>query len=118
MNRAEPANVFDLRTREDPFRVEEAYDGIERRVLAHTSELMIVEYIVEENAIFPEHEHDEIHQAVYVLEGSIRLFGDHSATLREGDSFVVGPGVRHGIQGTAETSRVVDTFAPAVPEYR
>jgi quercetin dioxygenase-like cupin family protein len=54
---------------------------------------------------------------VYVLAGELELFGDREATLSAGDSFVVGPGVRHGIRGVAPESAVVDAFAPPIAEY-
>lgn len=98
-------------------RVEEAYDGITRRVLAHTDSLMLVHYTVEERAVFPVHEHEETHQAVFVLEGAIELLGERDGRLEQGDSFVVGPGVPHGIRGVAGNSAVIDAFAPPVEAY-
>lgn len=108
---------IDITEWDDPFKVEEAYEGIERRVLAFTNDMMLVHYTVEEGAVFPEHEHDETHQAVYVIEGSIELFGDYEKTLEAGDTFVVGPGVRHGVRGAAPRTQLIDTFAPPIGEY-
>ena len=101
--------TFDLRTWDDPFKVEEAYDGIERRVLAFTADLMLVHYTDEDEAVFPEHEHETVQQAVFVLDGEIEL--------EAGDSFVIGPGIRHGVRGTANVTRLVDAFTPAIAEY-
>lgn len=108
---------IDIREREDPFKLEEAYDGIDRRVLAFTDEMMLVHYTVEKGAEFPEHEHDETHQAVYVIEGRIELFGDYEKTLEAGDSFVVGPGTRHGIRGGAPQTQLIDAFSPPIQRY-
>lgn len=108
---------IDVTSWDDPFKVEEAYDGIERRVLSFTDELMLVHYTVAEGAVFPEHEHVETHQAVYVVDGRIELFGDHEATLSTGDTFVVGPGERHGIRGDAARSEVIDAFTPPIGDY-
>lgn len=110
--------MFDQRDWADPARVEQAYEGIERRVLAYTDDLMLVHYTVQAGAVFPEHEHDRTHQAVYVTSGELELFGDRSRTLTTGDSFVVGPGVRHGIRGVAPESTVIDAFAPPIDDYR
>lgn len=113
-----PGNqAIDITDWDDPFKVEEAYEGIERRVLSFTDDLMLVHYTVEEGAVFPEHEHDETHQAVYVISGSLELFGDHEAVLEEGDTFVVGPGERHGIRGAADRTEVIDAFSPPIGEY-
>jgi quercetin dioxygenase-like cupin family protein len=107
----------DITEWDDPFKVEQAHEGIERRVLAFTDALMLVHYTVEEGAVFPEHEHEAVHQAVYVVEGCINLFGDHETSLERGDSFVVGPGNRHGIRGIAARSQVIDVFTPPIVEY-
>jgi quercetin dioxygenase-like cupin family protein len=109
--------TMDIRQRGDPFKQEAAYEGIERRVLAFTDDLMLVHYTVEADAVFPSHVHDETHQAVYVIEGEIELFGDRETTLAAGDSFVVGPGIEHGVRGRAAQSRLIDAFAPPIAEY-
>lgn len=102
---------------DDPHKVESAYEGIERRVLSFTDELMLVHYTVEEGAVFPAHSHEVTHQAVYVIEGEIELFGERNERLGPGDSFVVGPGIEHGIRGVATVSQVVDAFTPPIDEY-
>lgn len=108
---------MDIRHAGEPFKHETAYEGIERRVLAFTDDLMLVHYTVAEDAVFPSHTHDETHQAVYVIEGEIELFGDNEATLAAGDSFVVGPGTEHGVRGRASRSQLIDAFAPPIAEY-
>lgn len=102
---------------DEPFKTEQAYEGIERRVLSFDDEVMMVHYTVEEGAVFPEHEHEETRQTVYVVEGAIELFGDHERVLEAGDTFIVGPGVRHGVRGVAEHTELVDTFAPPIADY-
>lgn len=108
---------MDVRNWTDPVKVESPYDGIERRVLAANDALSLVHYTVVAGAEFPAHEHDETHQAVYVVSGRVELFGDRSATLAAGDSFVVGPSVRHGIRGVAGRSELIDAFAPPIEAY-
>lgn len=108
---------IEIRHAENPFKQEPAYDGIERRVLAFTDDLVLVHYTVEEGAISPAHTHDVTHQAVYLIEGEVDLFGDREATLSAGDSFVVGPGIEHGVRGSAPETRLIDAFAPPIEEY-
>ena len=108
---------LDIRRSGDPSNEEVAYDGITRRVLAHTEEMMLVRYAVSEGAVFPIHEHTDTQQAVYVLEGAIELNGEHETVLEQGDSFVVGPGIRHGIEGIAPESVLIDAFSPPIDEY-
>lgn len=111
------SDAFDYRQLSDPYRVERAYEGIERRVLAFTDELSLVHYTVESGAEFPAHEHEETHQSVYVIDGEVELFGDRSKTLTAGDTFIVGPGERHGIRGVATESRLIDAFSPPIERY-
>ena len=108
---------IDIRPWDDPFKTEAAYEGIERRVLAFTDELMLVHYTVEAGAVFPAHTHEETEQAVYVIEGEVELFGDESAVLATGDTFVVGPGTEHGVRGRAEETQLIDAFTPPIAEY-
>ncbi|WP_276274034.1 cupin domain-containing protein [Haloarcula litorea] len=103
---------------DDPLRHEQPYDGIERRVLASDADVMLVHYTVEADAVFPAHEHDETRQTVFVVDGEIELFGEHERTLETGDSFIVGPGVRHGVRGVAERTELLDSFTPPVEAYR
>ena len=102
----------------EPVREETAYDGIQRRVLCHDETTMQVHYTVAEDAVFPAHEHEETRQTVYVIDGAVELFGDHERLLEAGDSFIVGPGVRHGVRGVAERTELLDTFTPPVADYR
>lgn len=108
---------IEIRDWTNPFKTETAYNGIERRVLSFTDDLMLVHYTLEEGAVFPEHKHERTHQAVFVLDGELELFGDRSATLSTGDNFVVGPDIRHGIRGVAERTTIIDAFAPPIEEY-
>ena len=111
------SETFEHRPWEDPRRVETAHEGIERRVLACSEELLLVHYTVQADAVFPEHEHERTHQGVYVIDGSVELFGDHSATLEAGDTFVIGPGERHGIRGVATETQLIDSFTPPIERY-
>lgn len=111
------AQPMDVRSWEDPHRREPAYEGITRRVLAFTDDLMLVHYTVEADAVFPAHTHEATHQAVFVVEGEVELLGERTGRLAAGDSFVVGPGVEHGIRGVAPESRLVDAFAPPLDRY-
>jgi len=113
----ESAEDLTVGTWEAPFKTEHAYKGIERRVLCFDDETMQVHYTVAADAVFPEHEHEETKQTVYVIDGAIELFGDHEQVLEAGDSFIVGPGVRHGVRGVAEHTELLDTFTPRVEAY-
>lgn len=98
--------------------IEHPHEGIERRVLAYNEGIMLVHYTVRRDAVFPIHEHDTIQQAVYVINGEIELRGDTESRLSTGDSFVVGPGIKHGIRGVAPCSEIIDAFSPPIEEYK
>lgn len=53
--------------------MERAYDGIERRVLCFDDEKIQVDYTIDADAVFPEHE--EARQTVYVVSGTVGLTG-------------------------------------------
>lgn len=111
----ESAESRTVRTWDTPCKTEQPYEGIERRVLCFDDETMQVHYTVEAGAVFPEHE--ETKQTVYVIDGAIELFGDHEQLLESGDSFIVGPGARHGVRGVAERTELLDIFTPRIEAY-
>jgi len=113
----EPPENLTVGRWDDPHLVETAHDGIERRVLCFDDDVMQVHYTVAEGAVFPAHSHEETRQTVYVIDGAIEMFGDHETMLEAGDSFVVGPGVRHGVRGVAEETELLDTFTPPIEAY-
>jgi quercetin dioxygenase-like cupin family protein len=108
---------FTVGTWEAPCKTEQPYEGIKRRVLCFDDETMQVHYTVKADAVFPEHEHEETKQTVYVIDGAIELFGDHEQLLESGDSFIIGPDVRHGVRGVAERTELLDTFTPRIESY-
>jgi hypothetical protein len=53
-------------------KISEPADGITRRILAHSPELMLTEHVLEKGAILPEHKHPHV-QMVYLLKGKLLL---------------------------------------------
>lgn len=94
-----------------------AMPGIVRRTLVNGERMMICEFILDEGARIPAHNHPH-EQAGYVASGSIQLtVGDETRVLRAGDSYCARSGVDHA--GVAkERSVVVDVFSPPRMEYR
>lgn len=98
----------------DPAELEIPFDGAERRELASNEKLMLVHNRIEQDRVYPAHTHDETVQGVFVIEGSIEVFGDRSVVLEEGDSCVISPGFHHGFRGVAPESRILVAFTPPV----
>jgi quercetin dioxygenase-like cupin family protein len=86
-------------------------DGNRRRVLVHTDELMVVEFAFDKGAVGALHSHAHV-QASYVAEGRFEVTIDgRTATLEQGDSFIVPSNLVHGVKAL-EAGRLVDSFTP------
>jgi quercetin dioxygenase-like cupin family protein len=85
--------------------------GNRRRVLLHTDELMMVEFVFEKGGIGAPHSHPHV-QASYVAEGRFEVTIDgRTQTLSAGDGFIVPSNLVHGVKAL-EAGRLVDTFTP------
>ena len=91
--------------------------GMQRQVLAHNEQIMLVRHFFEQGWVGARHSHPH-DQLVYVVSGALRVdvcgktFDAHA-----GDSFVVDGGKEH--QASAiEASEVLDVFTPVREEYR
>ena len=91
--------------------------GMQRQVLAHNDELMLIRHFFEKGWVGARHSHPH-DQLVYVVSGAIRAEMDGQVVeARAGDSFVVDGGMEH--QATAlEASEVLDVFTPVREDYR
>jgi quercetin dioxygenase-like cupin family protein len=91
--------------------------GMQRQVLAHSDQLMLVRHYFEKGWVGARHSHPH-HQLVYVVTGAIRVDVDGRVfDVLAGDSFVVDGGVEH--QASAlEVSEVLDVFTPMREDYR
>jgi quercetin dioxygenase-like cupin family protein len=104
-----------VRTREARTFAPEA--GMQRQVLAHNDELMLVRHYFDKGWVGARHSHPH-HQLVYVVRGALRVDrGGEKFDVSAGDSFVVDGGVEH--QASAlEASEVLDVFTPVREDYR
>ena len=93
-----------------------AAPGVERQVLAHDDGLMLVRVRFEAGAVGAVHRHPH-RQVSYVeagvFEGEV---GDDRQVLRASDSFVVAPGVPHGVVAR-EAGVLIDVFSPAREDF-
>jgi len=93
-------------------------DGIRRKVLAHTPDLMSVLVQFDKGAIGTPHAHDLHTQIAYVVAGSFEArIGDQSRVLRVGDAFVAAPHVQHGVVALEDGSTLLDQFSPRRDDY-
>lgn len=94
----------------------DAAPGVRRRIMGHVPEMMLVEVAFEAGAIGAMHSHPHT-QASYVAEGKFEVTIDGvTQTLGAGESFVVAPGLPHGVLAV-EVGRLIDSFAPRRDDF-
>ncbi|PSP65421.1 cupin domain-containing protein [Halobacteriales archaeon QH_8_64_26] len=101
---------------EDPTKIDQLDGGGERRILGYTDDIMLVHYSLEARDEGAPHSHEETTQASFMIEGSLELLGEYSAIVEAGDSYIVPPGVVHGVRAR-EPCKVIDIFSPPVECY-
>ena len=93
-------------------------DGIRRKVVGHTPELMSVLVQFDKGAIGTPHEHDGHDQIAYVLAGSFEAeVAGVKRILRVGDAFVAARLHRHGVVALEAGSTLLDQFSPRRDDY-
>ena len=90
--------------------------GVQRQLLGHDGELMMVRVRFEAGAVGALHHH--VHrQATIVESGRFRVeIADRSQVLQAGDGFFIPPDVEHGVVAM-EPGVLVDVFAPAREDF-
>jgi len=97
---------------------EDLGDGIRRKIVGHTPELMSVLVQFDKGAVGTPHEHDVHHQIAYVLAGSFEAdVGGHKKLIRTGDAFIVPPHTLHGVVALEDKSLLLDQFSPPRQDY-
>lgn len=92
-------------------------DGIYRRTMATTDEVMLCEFFIERGAVIPEHSHVN-DQVGYVIYGGLEMtIGGLVQVLQPGDSYAVPGGVVHSARALQDTL-AIDSFSPPRNDYR
>ena len=93
---------------------EDLGDGIRRKIVGHTPQLMSVLVQFDEGAIGMPHEHEVHDQIAYVISGAFEAeVGGVKRIVRRGDAFVVPHHHRHGVVALEPNSTLLDQFSPA-----
>ncbi len=93
-------------------------DGIRRRIVGHTSQLMSVLVQFDKGAIGTPHAHEVHDQIAYVLAGSFEAdVAGVKRVLKTGDSFVAAHGQLHGVVALEDGSTLLDQFSPPRADY-
>ncbi len=93
-------------------------DGIRRKIVGHTPELMSVLVQFDRGAIGTPHAHDAHDQIAFVISGSFDCeVGGVKRVLKPGDAFVAPRLTRHGVVALEAGSTLLDQFSPRREDY-
>lgn len=93
-------------------------DGIRRKIVGHTPELMSVLVQFDKGAVGTPHAHDAHDQIAFVIAGSFEVDVEGiKKTLITGDAFVAPRLHRHGVVALEQGSVLLDQFSPRRPDY-
>lgn len=93
-------------------------DGIRRKIVGHTSQLMSVLVEFDQGAVGTPHLHEVHDQIAMVLAGSFTATIDgETRVLRTGDSFIAPRGCIHGVVALESKSLLLDQFSPPREDY-
>ena len=91
-------------------------EGNRRRVILHTPELMMVEFVFRKGSVGNMHSHPHV-QASFVAEGSFEVTIDgKTQTIAAGGAYIVPSGLLHGVKAL-EDGRLIDSFTPYRREF-
>ena len=91
-------------------------EGVFRKVLSHSENLMICEITLEQGSVIAAHAHPH-EQITYVISGKCRYtVGEETREVSAGDSVLIPGDVMHSIV-VLETMKVIDAFSPARKDF-
>ncbi len=93
---------------------EELGNGIKRKIVGYTDDLMAIHVCYDKGAACEPHVHEIHDQIIYVLDGSFQaeLCGE-SRVLKKGDAFVARRHEMHSVVALEKNSVLLDMFSPA-----
>lgn len=93
-------------------------EGIRRKIVGHTPELMSVLVQFDQGAVGTPHAHDGHDQIAYVVSGAFEAeVGGVKRVLRAGDAFIAPRLTPHGVVALEADSTLLDQFSPRREDY-
>lgn len=93
-----------------------AGEGVTRKVLSHSENLMICEITLEKGSVIAAHAHPH-EQITYIISGKCRYtVGEETREVGAGDSVLIPGNVSHSIV-ILEDMKVIDVFSPAREDF-
>ncbi len=97
---------------------EDLGDGIKRKIIAWTEDLMAVYVHFDVNAVGVAHSHEAHDQIAYVAKGRFEVEVEgQKKILQAGDAFVAEKGQMHGVVALEADSVLIDTFSPMRKDF-
>lgn len=94
----------------------EVLKGIRIKTLCYGQATLMTEFLLQKDAILPEHAHPQ-EQTGYLVKGKIRLYiGNESRELVPGDSWCIAGDVPHKAE-ILEDSVAIEVFSPVREDY-
>lgn len=93
-------------------------DGIRRKIVGHTPELMAVLVQFDADAVGVPHAHDAHDQIAFVVSGAFEVeVAGIKRVLRAGDAFIAPRLHTHGVVALEAGSTLLDQFSPRRDDY-
>lgn len=93
-------------------------DGLRRKIVGHTPQLMSVLMQFDKGAVGSPHAHEVHDQIAYVVAGSFEATLDGEVrVLRVGDAFIAPHHTSHGVVALEQDSMLLDQFSPRRDDY-
>jgi quercetin dioxygenase-like cupin family protein len=93
-------------------------DGIRRKIVGHTPELMSVLVQFDQGAVGTPHAHEAHDQIAFVVSGAFEAeVGGVKRVLRAGDAFIAPRLTPHGVVALEPDSTLLDQFSPRREDY-
>jgi quercetin dioxygenase-like cupin family protein len=93
-------------------------DGIRRKVVGHTKDLMSVLVHFDKGAIGTPHEHDAHDQIAFVFAGAFEVdVAGNKRIIKKGDAFIAPRLHVHGVVALEQDSMLLDQFSPRRDDY-
>ncbi|MFX1494981.1 MAG: cupin domain-containing protein [Promethearchaeota archaeon] len=92
-------------------------DGVYRRTLSYSNNLMLCHFFLKKGSEIPIHSHKQ-HQIGYVIRGKLNFFTENDNFIAEkGASYLFNSNEKHGAI-ILEDSEVIDVFNPSRDDYK
>jgi len=93
-------------------------DGIRRKIVGHTPELMSVLVQFDKGAVGTPHAHDTHDQIAFCVSGAFEAeVGGAKRIIRAGEAFIAPRLHRHGVVALEQDSTLLDQFSPRRDDY-